>query len=97
MAHEGEKQVNFWIPENFRNHLVRRVEDERRTMTDVVTDLIREDIALHNGELMQNNTLVVLQEIKEHGLWCIAWKHLKCLEQFNRLGNCTEVRWELFV
>ena len=61
MPHEGEKQVNFWIPEDLRNHLARRAEDEKRTMTDIVTDLIREDIARRNGELVQQNTLVVLQ------------------------------------
>ena len=63
MAHEGDKQVNFWIPEVLRNHLAQRAEDEKRTMTDIVIDLIREDIARHNGELTQNQTLVVLQEM----------------------------------
>ena len=63
MAHEGDKQVNFWIPEALRNHLARRAEEEKRTMTDIVIDLIREDIARHDGELLQNQTLVVLQEM----------------------------------
>ncbi len=63
MAHEGDKQVNFWIPEALRNHLARRAEEEKRTMTDIVIDLIREDIARQNGELTQNQTLTVLQEM----------------------------------
>lgn len=63
MAHEGDRQVNFWIPEALRNHLARRAADEKRTMTDIVIDLIREDIVRRNGELMQNQTLVILQEM----------------------------------
>lgn len=63
MAHMEEKQLNVWIPEDLRNHVARRAEEEKRSMTAIVADLIREDIARRNGELMQRNSLVIIQEM----------------------------------
>lgn len=63
MARMEEKQLNVWIPEDLRNHVARRAEEEKRSMTAIVADLIREDIARHNGELMQHNSLLVIQEM----------------------------------
>jgi hypothetical protein len=57
------KQLNVWIPEEYRNWIADRAEKENCGMNKIVADLIREDIARHNEEFMQDASLIVLQEV----------------------------------
>lgn len=63
MTEKHEVQLNVWIPEDLRNHVAQRAKDEKRGQKAIIADLIREDIARRNGELVTQNALVVVQEI----------------------------------
>jgi hypothetical protein len=58
-----DKQLNVWIPEELRNHVAQRAEQERRGMNAVIADLIREDMARRNGQLAEQSSLVVIREM----------------------------------
>lgn len=57
------KQLNVWVPEEYRNHVATRAEEEQCGMNKIIADLIRDDIARRNGEFTQQTSLVVLQEM----------------------------------
>jgi len=57
------KQLNVWIPEDLRGYVATRAEKEECHMNDIITELIRDDIARRNGQLIERNILIVLQEI----------------------------------
>ena len=57
------KQLNVWIPEEYRNWVAERAEKENCGMNKIIADLIRDDIARHKEEFIQQASLVVLQEI----------------------------------
>src|SRR6266516_2023802 len=58
-----DKQLNVWIPEELRNYVAQRAEQERHGMNTVIADLIREDMARRNGQLAEQSSLVVFREI----------------------------------
>lgn len=58
-----DKQLNVWIPEDLRNYVAERAEHENSTMTKIIIELIRQDMARHHGELIEQNSLVILREI----------------------------------
>jgi hypothetical protein len=57
------KQLNVWIPEEYRDYIAERAEEERCGMNKIVADLIRDDIARRKGEFTQNASLIILQEM----------------------------------
>jgi hypothetical protein len=57
------KQLNVWIPEEYRNWIAERAEKENCGMNKIIADLIRDDIARHKEEFIQNASLLVLQEM----------------------------------
>jgi hypothetical protein len=59
----GTKQLNVWIPEEYRNWVAERAEAENCGMNKIIADLIREDIARRKGEFTQQAALAVLQEM----------------------------------
>ncbi len=58
-----DKQLNVWIPEDLRNYVAERAEHENSRMTKIIIELIRQDMARHHGELIEQNSLVILREI----------------------------------
>jgi hypothetical protein len=59
----GIKQLNVWIPEDLREYVARRSEDEKQPMNAIIADLIRDDIVKRNEDLIEQNTLIMLQEM----------------------------------
>jgi len=57
------KQLNVWIPEEYRDHIAERAEEEHCGMNKIVSDLIRDDIARRKGEFSQSASLLLLQEM----------------------------------
>ena len=57
------KQLNVWIPEEYRNWVAERAEEEQCGMNKIVSDLIRDDIARRKGEFSQSASLLLLQEM----------------------------------
>jgi predicted HicB family RNase H-like nuclease len=57
------KQLNVWIPEEYRDYVAERAEKEKCGMNKIIADLIRDDIARRKGEFTQNAALAVLQEM----------------------------------
>ncbi len=58
-----EKQLNVWIPDELREYIAQRAKQEDRGMNAIIADLIRQDIARHNGELIEQQSLPVIREI----------------------------------
>ena len=57
------KQLNVWIPEDLRNYIARRADDEKHHMNTIIADLIKDDIVKRNDQLTEQTTLLALQEI----------------------------------
>ncbi len=57
------KQLNVWIPEDLRDHVARRADDEKYPMNAIIADLIRDDIVKRNEHLTEQTTLTMFQEI----------------------------------
>lgn len=57
------KQLNVWLPEEYRDYIAGRAEEERCGMNKIISDLIRDDIVRRKGEFTQNASLLVLQEM----------------------------------
>ncbi|HEU5382220.1 MAG TPA: Arc family DNA-binding protein [Ktedonobacteraceae bacterium] len=60
---QSTKQLNVWIPEELRDYIAERAEEEGCGMNKIVADLIRNDIAQRKGEFTRQTSLTVLQEI----------------------------------
>jgi malate synthase len=58
-----EKQLNIWIPEDVKNYLSQRADEEKRGMNMIVTDLLRQEIARKSGEVVETQALPVIREI----------------------------------
>lgn len=57
------KQLNVWIPEDLRDYVARRADDEKHPMNAIIADLIRDDIVKRNEHLKEQTTLTMLQEM----------------------------------
>lgn len=42
------KQLNVWIPEDLRDYVARRANDEKMPTNTILANLIRDDIVKHN-------------------------------------------------
>lgn len=88
------KQLNVWIPEEYRNWIAERAEQENCGMNKIIADLIRDDIARHKEEFTQNASLLVLQEMlarEIHQTHTQLRQHLRADRAEER-----EDSWELF-
>ena len=57
------KQLNVWIPEDLREYVARRADDEKHPMNAIIADLIRDDIVKRNEHLTEQTSLIALQEM----------------------------------
>lgn len=57
------KQLNVWLPEELRNYVAQRAKQEKRGRNQIIADLIRQDMAQRKGQLVEQNSLVVMREI----------------------------------
>jgi hypothetical protein len=46
------KQLNVWIPEDLRDYIARRADNEKYPMNAIIADLIRDDIVKRNEQLL---------------------------------------------
>jgi hypothetical protein len=60
-----DKQLNVWISEEAKNYLAERARREDRPMNMLVEELIRQDAARHNGEIIEQQSLPVMSELIE--------------------------------
>lgn len=59
----GTRQLNVWIQEDLRGYVAKRAEKEERHMNDIVAELIQNDIARHDTQFVEQNSLLVIQEL----------------------------------
>lgn len=57
------KQLNVWIPEDLREYVARRADDEKCPMNAIITDLIKNDIATRHTQFTEQTSLMVIQEM----------------------------------
>jgi hypothetical protein len=60
---DNEKQLNVWLPVELRNYVAQRAKQEKRGRNQIIADLIRQDMAQRNGQLVEQNSLVVIREM----------------------------------
>ncbi len=58
-----DKQLNVWVPEELRNYVAQRAEQEKCGMNKIIVELIQRDMAVRNGEIVEQNSLVVMREL----------------------------------
>ncbi len=59
----AEKQLNVWISEELKNALAQRAEQENRSVKALVEELIQQDYARRQGELVEQQSLPVIREV----------------------------------
>src|SRR5260370_24400011 len=60
---DNEKQLNVWLPVELRTYVGERDKQEKRGRNQIIADLIRQDMAQRNGQLVEQNSLVVMREM----------------------------------
>ena len=63
--HDGKVQLNVWITKEAKCHLDECYEREGRHYTEQIEDYIRHDMAVRNGEIIEQYALPVIGEIVE--------------------------------
>lgn len=63
--HDGKVQLNVWITREAKCHLDECYEREGRHYTEQIEDYIRHDMAVRNGEIIEQHSLPVISEIVE--------------------------------
>ena len=61
----GAVQLNVWISLEAKQHLDERFKQEGRHLNEQIEDLIRKDMAIHHGEIVEQQSLPVISEIIE--------------------------------
>ncbi len=59
----GEKQLNVWIDSNLKDALAERAKREKKSVTDLTEDILRQDMARQNGEIIEQQALPIIREI----------------------------------
>jgi uncharacterized protein YqeY len=59
----GEKQLNVWIDGDLKDALAERAKREKKSVTDLTEDILRQDMARQNGEVIEQQSLPVIREI----------------------------------
>jgi hypothetical protein len=60
---DNEKQLNIWLPVELHLYVSRRAKQEKRGRNQIIADLIRQDMAQRNEQLVEQNSLVVIREM----------------------------------
>jgi hypothetical protein len=67
MSDEQPVQLNVWIPKDLKDYVADRAKrDNKQGMNVVVADLIRQERAREQGEIVEQHSLPVLQEMMRH-------------------------------
>jgi gamma-glutamylcysteine synthetase len=61
--HDGKVQLNVWISKEAKCHLDECYQREGRHYTEQIEDYIRHDIAVHRGEIVEQQSLPVISEL----------------------------------
>src|SRR5260370_2529605 len=59
----GTKQLNVWISEEAKRYLDERFEQEGCHLKEQIEDYMRKDMAVQNGEIIEQQSLPVISEI----------------------------------
>ncbi len=59
----GEKQLNVWIDSDLKDALTERAKREKTSVTDLTEDILRQDMARQNGEIIEQQALPIIREI----------------------------------
>jgi gamma-glutamylcysteine synthetase len=59
----GTVQLNIWISVEAKRYLEERFKQEGRHFNEQIEDYIRKDMAVHRGEIMEQQSLPVISEI----------------------------------
>jgi len=60
---DNEKQLNIWLPVELHVYVSRRAKQEKRGRNQIIADLIRQDMAQRDGQLVEHNSLIVMREM----------------------------------
>ncbi len=58
-----EQQLNVWIPDEYKQALTQRAKREGRSVKAVIEDLIEQDLARQQGDLLEQQSLPLIREI----------------------------------
>ena len=58
-----EKQLNVWIDSDLKDALAQRAKREKTSVTDLTEDILRQDMARQNGEIIEQQALPIIREI----------------------------------
>lgn len=58
-----EKQLNVWIDSSLKDALTERAKREKKSVTDLTEDILRQDMARQNGEVIEQQSLPIIREI----------------------------------
>ena len=61
----GTVQLNVWISVEAKQHLDERFKQEGRHLNEQIEDYIRQDMAVHHGEIVEQQSLPVISEVIE--------------------------------
>ncbi len=59
----GDKQLNVWIDSDLKDALAERAKREKKSVTDLTEDILRQDMARQNGEIIEQQALPIIREI----------------------------------
>ena len=59
----GEKQLNVWIDSDLKDALAERAKREKKSVTDLTEDILLQDMARQNGEMIEQQALPIIREI----------------------------------
>ena len=63
----GEKQLNVWIDSDLKDALAERAKREKTSVTDLTEDILRQDMARQNGEVIEQQSLPIIREMRRFG------------------------------
>jgi len=58
-----EKQLNIWIDESLKDALYERAQNEKTSIKAITEGILRQEIALRNGERIEQRALPIVREI----------------------------------
>ena len=59
----GEKQLNVWIDSDLKVALAERAKREKKSVTDLTEEILRQDMARQNGEIIEQQALPIIRDI----------------------------------
>lgn len=58
-----DKQLNVWIDGDLKDTLAERAQQEKKSMKDLVEDILTHDMARYRGEIIEQQALPVIRDI----------------------------------